>query len=350
MHIPDGYLSPTTCAVAYAVALPFWMQGLARVKRMLQGRMVPLMALVSAFGFTVMMFNLPIPGGTTAHAVGMGVAAILLGPWAGLLAISIALAIQALFFGDGGITTFGANSLNMAIVGCFVAWTVYRLAAGRSALASPRRAFAAALAGYAAINAAALLAGIEFGLQPLLFHDASGAPLYAPYPLAVAVPAMMLAHLTLAGTAEDVLTGGLVAWLQRSHPELLAASAFTAAPAASRRPTRRLWAGLGALMVASPLGLLAGGVAWGEWAPADFADPAGRAAIAQASGGLAPPATLPPGLARLAHLWQAPLPNYAPAFLRDPAFAYLASALIGGGLVLLAVLGLGALLGRVGRG
>jgi cobalt/nickel transport system permease protein len=70
------------------------------------------------------MFNLPIPGGTTAHAVGMGVAAIVLGPWAAVLAISIALMIQALFFGDGGITAYGVNCLNMAIIGSLVAYAV----------------------------------------------------------------------------------------------------------------------------------------------------------------------------------------------------------------------------------
>ena len=89
MHIPDGYLSPSTCAVGYAIAAPFWYVALERVKRLLQTRLVPLLAAVSAFCFVVMMFNLPIPGGTTAHAVGMGVAAIVLGPWAAILAISI---------------------------------------------------------------------------------------------------------------------------------------------------------------------------------------------------------------------------------------------------------------------
>ncbi len=86
MHIPDGYLSPSTCAVTYAAAIPFWYVALDRVKRLLQSRLVPLLAVVSAFSFVVMMFNLPIPGGTTAHAVGMGVAAIVLGPWPAILA------------------------------------------------------------------------------------------------------------------------------------------------------------------------------------------------------------------------------------------------------------------------
>ncbi len=195
------------------------------MKRLLHTRMVPLLALFSAFSFVIMMFNLPLPGGTTGHAVGMGIAAIVLGPWASMIAVSIALLIQAIFFGDGGITTFGANSLNMAIIGSFVAYWTYRAVSGRSPICSPRRVIAAGLAGYLAINVAALFAAVEFGLQPMLFHDAGGAPLYAPYPLSIAIPAMALGHLTFAGLAELVITAGLVAYLQRTNPEMLKLSA-----------------------------------------------------------------------------------------------------------------------------
>ncbi len=297
MHIPDGYLSPATCVAAYAAAAPFWYVAVKRVKRVLHSRVVPLLAVVSAFSFVVMMFNLPIPGGTTAHAVGMGVAAIVLGPSAAILAVSIALAIQALFFGDGGITAFGANAFNMAIVGTLTAYWTYRLIAGDTPVDSPRRIVAAAVAGYLGINAAALLAALEFGIQPVLFTDATGAPLYAPYPLAVAVPAMMFAHLTIAGAAELIVSAGVVAYLQRANPALLAATARAKADDPSPSAvggwfgTRWLWSGLGALMVLSPLGLLAAGIAWGEWGTQDFADPAIRDQIAQASGNVAPPVT-----------------------------------------------------------
>ena len=163
MHIPDGYLSPATCAALYASAAPFWYVALRRVRRLLHTRLVPQLSVFAAFSFVLMMFNLPLPGGTTGHAVGAGIAAIVLGPWGSMLAISVALLIQAVFFGDGGITTFGANAFNMAVVGSLVAYGVYRALAGRAALDSPRRVFAAALAGYAAINASALCAAFEFG-------------------------------------------------------------------------------------------------------------------------------------------------------------------------------------------
>src|SRR5215472_1264998 len=221
MHIPDGYLSPSTCAALYVCSASGWYAALKRIKGRLHTRTIPLISVFAAFAFVVMMFNIPLPGGTTGHAVGVGVAAIVLGPWGSILALSIALAIQALFFGDGGITTLGANCFNMAIVGSFVAYGVYRLLAARSDLQSRRRAVAAAIAGYVAINASALIAAVEFGIQPQLFHDASGTPLYAPYSLRVAIPAMMIGHLTLAGLAEAAITGGMISYLQRADLALL---------------------------------------------------------------------------------------------------------------------------------
>ncbi|ADE84794.1 cobalt transporter CbiM [Rhodobacter capsulatus] len=347
MHIPDGYLSPVTCAVTFAATVPFWYVSMRKLDRDLNGQHLPLVALVAAFSFVIMMFNLPIPGGTTAHAAGIGIAAVLLGPWAAVPAISVALLIQAIFFGDGGITAFGANCLNMAVVGPMVAAAVYALGTRGAAIGSRRRVIMAGLASYAGLNAAALLAAVEFGVQPLFFHDAAGAPLYAPYPLSVAVPAMALTHLTIAGAAEFIVTAGLVAWLQRSNPELLAPRR---APAAPERHLR-LWAGIGALVVLCPLGLIAAGTAWGEWGAEDFTSEAGRAAMAGASGGVAPPAGLPGGFARLAELWSAPLPDYAPAFVQNAPLGYVLSALLGVALIVAGIglsAGLRALTRRAG--
>src|SRR5277367_3585352 len=139
MHIPDGYLSPSTCATLYAGATPFWYVSLQKMKRKLNTQAVPLLSVFAAFSFVIMMFNLPLPGGTTGHAVGVGIATIVLGLWGSILAISIALMIQAVFFGDGGITALGANCFNMAIVGSLVAYAVYRAVSGRAALDAPRR-------------------------------------------------------------------------------------------------------------------------------------------------------------------------------------------------------------------
>jgi cobalt/nickel transport system permease protein len=350
MHIPDGYLSPATCAALYGGATPFWYVALRRVRKALHTRLVPLLSLFAAFCFVIMMFNLPLPGGTTGHAVGIGLAAVVLGPWAAMLAISIAIVIQALFFGDGGITAIGANCFNMAIVGSLVAYAVYRAIAGRSALVSPRRVVAAGLAGYTAINVSALLAAIEFGIQPMLYRDAAGAPLYCPYPLAIAIPAMMIGHLTVAGLAELFVSAGVVAFLQQSDPSLLrAASGLTGSLAeetsqAGRKALRPLWLGLGAMMILTPLGILAGGAAWGEWVASDYADPAVRQQISASSLNQAPPARPPQGLERLSSIWTAPFAQYAPPYVRSRAFGYLLSAMFGVGLAMLASFAGGKLL------
>jgi cobalt/nickel transport system permease protein len=327
MHIPDGYLSPSTCAGLWAAAAPFWYAALRRMKRALHTRLVPLLSVFAAFSFIAMMFNLPLPGGTTGHATGVAVAAIVLGPSASILAITTALVIQAVFFGDGGITAIGANSFNMAIIGSIAAWAVYRIVSGRTPVESPRRVWAAALAGYLSINMAALAAAVEFGIQPMLFHDASGAPLYAPYPLRIAIPAMMIGHLTVAGLAELVITAGVVAYLQRADPGLLGAPSG----AMMQKSLKPLWVALAALMVLTPLGILAAGSAWGEWAPEDF----GKAATL---GQAAPPSVAPAGLQRLASIWTAPMPRYAPPFLRSASFGYLLSAITGAGITILVFL------------
>jgi cobalt/nickel transport system permease protein len=356
MHIPDGYLSPSTCAVLYGAAAPFWYTALQRVKKMLATRLVPLLSVMAALSFVIMMFNLPLPGGTTGHAVGVGIATIILGPWASILAISIALAIQAVFFGDGGITTLGANCFNMAIVGSLVAYAVYRLASGHAALTSSRRVVAAALAGYAAINASAFCAAVEFGIQPLFFKDPSGAPLYAPYPLSIAIPAMMIGHLTFAGLAELGLSAGVVAYFQRTNPTLLKLTAPGELAAEEEvagadrqgiwRTVRPLLVGLALLMVLTPLGILAAGSAWGEWSARDFANTQAREKMAMASQNHAPPADPPRGLQRLSVLWTAPFPQYAPSFVRRPALGYALSAMFGSGAIILVSLVAGSLAKR----
>jgi len=342
MHIPDGYLSPETCGVLYASSASFWYVAAQRVKRTLNTRFLPLISVFSAFSFVVMMFNLPLPGGTTGHAVGMGISAIVLGPWASILAISTALAIQALFFGDGGITALGANCFNMAIVGSLVAYGCYRVLSVGASLDSRRRVIAAGLAGYAAINIAALCAAVEFGLQPALFHDAHGAPLYCPYGLAISVPAMAIGHLSFAGLAELVITAGLVAYLQSADPSLLRLAANPEGAiheplrSTSKRSLRNLWAGVCALLILTPLGIIAVGAAWGEWMPEDFAQASTRSQIAKASRNQLPPEHAPRGMARLASVWNAPVARYAPRNVSNPSAGYLVSAALG--VVLIAAL------------
>ncbi len=126
MHIPDGYLSPVTSLIMFLLVFPFWVIGVRKIRQTMNARSVPLIALLAAFSFIIMMFNVPLPGGTTGHAVGASLAAIILGPETATIAVSIALIIQAFFFGDGGILAIGANSFNMAVVIPYIAAAIYR--------------------------------------------------------------------------------------------------------------------------------------------------------------------------------------------------------------------------------
>jgi cobalt/nickel transport system permease protein len=221
MHIPDGYLGPVTCGFFYAVMLPIWTAASRIVKNALKAKQVPLLAIGAAFSFVIMMLNVPIPGGTTGHAVGGVLIAILLGPWAASIAITVALVVQALLFGDGGITAIGANCFNMAFVLPFVGYYIYKAISYNASSDSNRKVIAAGIAGYIALNLAALFTGIEFGLQPLLHHTASGQALYCPYGLNVAVPAMAGEHLLVFGWVEAIVTALVVKYLQKQAPELL---------------------------------------------------------------------------------------------------------------------------------
>ncbi|HSB34396.1 MAG TPA: cobalt transporter CbiM, partial [Nitrospirota bacterium] len=195
MHIPDGYLGPATYGTLYGLTIPFWVAASWKLNRTLKARQAPYLAIGAAFTFVIMMFNIPIIGGTTGHATGATLIAVLLGPWAAVIAVSAALIIQALLFGDGGVTAIGANCFNMAVVGVFVGYGIYRGVAAGAGPASSRRVVAGAVAAYVSLNASALLAAVQLGLQPLLERSPAGQPLYAPFPLHVAVPAMVLPHL-----------------------------------------------------------------------------------------------------------------------------------------------------------
>lgn len=282
MHIPDGYLSPIVSIGLGVVTVPGWAVATRRVQAVLTSRTIPLLAVFSAMSFTVMMFNVPVPGGTTAHGVGGTLIAIVLGPWAAAIAVSVALIIQALFFGDGGILAIFANCLNMAFILPFVGYAVYRLLAGRSPVLSSRRVWAAGIGAYIGITAAALAVGVQLGIQPLLFSE-NGHALYSPYGLSEAVPAMLLAHMFGASIVEALITALGVGYLQRRHPEYLTgpSSAFAGGEAITQGQARRpLWQ-LGAMIVLPGAVLLAlAGLATGggdigrafgaDWAAVDW--------------------------------------------------------------------------------
>ena len=220
MHIPDGYLSPQTYIPLYGISGVFWYAALKKMKKELSAKQIPYLAMASAFSFLIMMFNIPVPGGTTGHAVGAGIIAILLGPWTAVIAVSVSLMIQALVFGDGGITALGANCLNMAVVMPFVSYWVFKLLKGNAG-GRTRMSVAAFLSGYAGLSLAAVFAGVEFGIQPMIAHGPDGRPLYAPYPLSVALPAMALEHMLVFSVVEGVVTVLLLRYFLRHEPGMV---------------------------------------------------------------------------------------------------------------------------------
>jgi len=225
MHIPDGYLGPITYGSLWAAVIPIWIYASKKVKELLKASQVPLLALSAAFSFVIMMFNVPLPGGTTGHATGATLIAILIGPWPAVIALSIALIVQALIFGDGGITAIGANCFNMGFAGVLAGYGIYRLVAGvrgqGSGVRRTRQLIGAGIGAYAGINLAAFPTAVELGIQPLLHTGADGRPLYSPFPLSITIPAIMLEHLFLFGIVEAVVTVSVLLYIKKSHPELI---------------------------------------------------------------------------------------------------------------------------------
>ena len=220
MHIPDGYLSPQTYIPLYGVFAVAVTVAVKKVKKEVSARDIPYLGMAAAFSFIIMMFNLPIPGGTTGHAVGSAVIAILFGPWDAVVAVSVALIIQTLIFGDGGITAIGANCFNMAVFMPFTAYYIFRLFNFNPAKKS-LVLFGAFISGYLSLVMAAILTGIEFGIQPLIASSSDGKALYCPYDLKIAVPAMALEHMLLFGIVEGLITAIIVRYFLRNEPGLI---------------------------------------------------------------------------------------------------------------------------------
>lgn len=220
MHIPDGYLSPQTYIPLIGVFVSVAAIAVKKVKKEVSARNIPYLGMAAAFSFIIMMFNLPIPGGTTGHAVGSAVIAILFGPWAATVAVSVALIIQALIFGDGGITAIGANCFNMAVFMPFTAYYIFKLFNNHSAKKT-RVSFAAFISGYLSLVMAAILTAVEFGIQPIIASTADGKALYCPYDLSIAIPAMAIEHLLLFGIVEGIITAIIVSYFVRNEPGLI---------------------------------------------------------------------------------------------------------------------------------
>lgn len=316
MHIPENYLSPTTCAVAAVAMVPIWAHAVKQVKNNISKEKMPLLGAAAAFSFVAMMFNVPIAGGSTGHAVGGTLIAILLGPDAACLSVSIALILQALLFGDGGILAIGANCFNMAFVMPYLGYAVYKLLKNKLK-GENGKYVAAAVGAYVGINAAALCTAIEFGIQPALFHDAAGLALYCPYGLNISVPAMMAEHLTLFGLVEVLFTVAVYAFVSKTTPAIIEENT-------EKESYTPFYALLAVLIALVPIGLLAEGTAWGEWGADEIAEVVEHGAALGYT---------PQGMVN-GFEFEAIMPDYSIAGMSD-AIGYILCAIIGVGLCIL---------------
>lgn len=332
MHIPENYLSPSSCAVMGAAMVPVWAHAVKKVNKELPKEKIPLIGVGAAFSFLGMMFNVPLIGGTTGHAVGGTLIALLFGPDAACIAVSIALLLQAVIFGDGGILAFGANCFNMAFILPYAGYAVYRLIVklfgGNERAGNRHKYIAAAIGSYVGINLAALCAAVEFGLQPILFTDAAGNALYCPYDLSVAIPAMTIPHLLVAGVVEAIFTVAIYAFVMRTSPDLtydaIRAEHLQSSPAPETGKRVPVFALIAVLIAATPLGLLATGTAWGEW---------GAEEIAETASNGAPLGYTPSGLEN-GWSFDALMPDYTLGGANE-VFAYILSAIIGVALLII---------------
>ncbi|MDR0460633.1 MAG: cobalt ECF transporter T component CbiQ [Nitrososphaerota archaeon] len=206
--MPDGLISPTIAIPAFIITLLFWAIAFKKIK--LAEHQIPLMGLLTAFFFAAMMINIPLIGPTTAHLLGGAVIGLLLGPFAGLLSMSIILVMQAFLFGDGGLIVLGANVLNIGIIGVFIPCIIFIVL---NKLFKPKigPSFYATifLSAFFGDLLAAIAAGIEVGLSPLSTW----------YGLSVAVPAMALNH-AIIGIAEGFITVFLIMALINLRPDV----------------------------------------------------------------------------------------------------------------------------------
>ncbi len=206
MHIPDGFLEPK-------VWVPAWMVGAGAVaycskkaSETLGPRTIPVMGVTAAFVFAAQMLNFPVAGGTSGHLLGGAIAASVLGPYVGLVVMTVVLIVQCFIFQDGGITALGANIVNMGLGGTMavypIVWLGSRIHRGRAGYVA-----GAAVAAWVSVVLASLLCGLELGLS-------------GTSPMRIVVPAMAGIHAVI-GVGEAIITGFLVAFLLRARAELM---------------------------------------------------------------------------------------------------------------------------------
>ncbi len=204
MHIPDGFLSLIISILCWIISAAVISLAISKTNKSLGEKQIPLMGVMAAFIFAAQMINFPVAGGTSGHLLGGAMAAIMLGPWAGMLVMTSVIAVQALLFQDGGLVVMGANILNMGLVTAVVGYGLYRSAAGQSK--AVKLGFAG-VAAWLSVMSGALLTSLQLWLS-------------GTSDLQIVIPAMLAVH-ALIGIGEALITVSALAFIFQTRPDLL---------------------------------------------------------------------------------------------------------------------------------
>lgn len=212
VHIPDGFIDAPTSLGAAAVAAAGVGACVRRCNATLDERQVPMIGLTASFVFAGQMLNFPIAAGTSGHLLGGVLAAVLVGPWAGALAVTVVLVVQALMFADGGLTALGLNVLDMALIGALGGYAIFRLCGAWL----PRTRSGLVVAAGVAAGLTPALAALAFSAQYALGGDGA-------VDLGTVVTSMLGVHL-LIGIGEGVITAMTVSAVLAARPDLVDAA------------------------------------------------------------------------------------------------------------------------------
>jgi len=209
MHIPDGFIDGPTSLVAGLVAIAVIAWSLRMTARTLDEREVPIVGLVAAFVFALQMLNFPVANGTSGHLLGGVLAAVLVGPYAGALAVTVVLVVQALLFADGGLSALGLNVVNMALVGAYAGYGVFLLVRRLLGRSAPSVATAAGVAAFTAPVLASIVFTVEYAIGG---NDAVS--------IGAVAGSMMGVHV-LIGIGEGIITAIAVGAVMATRPDLV---------------------------------------------------------------------------------------------------------------------------------
>lgn len=209
MHIPDGFIDLKTSAAVAAAGVAGVAAALKGAKEQLTEKSAPLAGLTAVFVFAVQMLNFPVAAGTSGHLLGGALAAVLVGPYAATLAITVVLIIQAFLFADGGLTALGLNLFNMSIIGVWAGYGTFLLVRKVMPKKKASISVAAAFAGFISVPAAALGFVLQYAVGATATYEAS-----------TVLAAMVSTHI-LIGIGEAIITFLTVSAVLASRSDLV---------------------------------------------------------------------------------------------------------------------------------